>query len=361
MSYFYRFLEKTEPEIASLLEELEQLTFRSPRAMVTHSRTLIELLLKKVEIMERVTLSENESLVDRINYAKEAYEFSEEIQNALHQVRIKGNDAAHNTEPIRLITALIVWGFLYQIMEWYVMTYADPTIQFPKYEDPNVELTSNPMEIGEVTLRLEQLEMILQDVLKNGENIAQEVKKEELGIVLPGLTTVRTLTFQEEKIKIPYFLRDALLLPQRFERSESYLIALNKNQEARFMSELPYHLDDLHERAPRRTIQHTAIFIEELRMFIQEEIRRKHVKAKRKGDSELLLFFQGEEIVITEKRAKTRIDQQLLPGLPKLVSQLQRDGITHVGLLPREFVLLGKYESIGIKRLQEVWSILKTI
>lgn len=28
MSYFYRFLEKTEPEIASLLEELEQLSLQ---------------------------------------------------------------------------------------------------------------------------------------------------------------------------------------------------------------------------------------------------------------------------------------------------------------------------------------------
>jgi len=55
--------------------------------------------------MESVTLSKNEPLVDRIDYAKEVYEFSEDIRNALHQMRMKSNDTAHNTEPIPLITA----------------------------------------------------------------------------------------------------------------------------------------------------------------------------------------------------------------------------------------------------------------
>lgn len=360
MGYFYKFLEKEEPTIAHLLKELEQLTFRSPRAMVTHSRTLIELILKKVEVLEDAALPETTLLLDRIDFAKETYELSPEIEDALHEVRMRGNKAAHDTGNVRIITALVVWSLLYKIMEWYVITYASPTIQFPAYEDPNIDLVSQTMEIGEVTLRLEQLEQTIQSVLQKGETPTLEEPKED-GFTLPGLTTVRTLTFQQEEIEIPYFLRDALLLPQRFENSKQYLIALNKNQEARFMSELPYQLDDLHERALRRTMKHTEIFVEELRAFIQEEIRRKEVKSKRKGDSELLLFFQGEEIVITEQRAKTPIDEDLLPGLPNLVSQLERDGITKVGLLPREFVLLGKYKSIGIKRLQEVWRILKTI
>ena len=42
----------------------------------------------------------------------------------------------------------------------------------------------------------------------------------------PGFTTIRTLTYKGRQLEVPYFLRDAFLLPQRFSKSETFLIRL---------------------------------------------------------------------------------------------------------------------------------------
>ena len=356
MSYYYRFLEDVEPDMAELLEELERVVFRSPRAMVTHSRTLIELVLQRAEEHEGVTFPEMVRLSERIYDARNVYNFPPTVQEALHRIRKYGNEAAHDPGTVRMIRALLVWHLLYDVMKWYVTTYVKPSMEYPAYADPEL-CASDSRELGEVMVRLEQLERMI----AHRETKDVSAPREEVGLSLPGMTTVRTLTFREETIDIPYFLRDALLLPQRFEQSESYLISLHKVQEARFMSELPYTLDDLHERVKRRNVSHTERFVEELRLFIAEEVRRQRVKRERKGDGELLIFYAGEEIVMTEDRARVAIDEQLLPGLPGLVAQLKRDGMTTVGSLPREFVLLGKYDGIGKKRLEEAWEAIRSI
>src|SRR5699024_11991670 len=45
--------------------------------------------------------------------------------------------------------------------------------------------------------------------------------------------------YRERTLDIPYFLRDVFLLPQRFDKSETFLIRLGAEQQARIMSELP--------------------------------------------------------------------------------------------------------------------------
>jgi len=53
----------------------------------------------------------------------------------------------------------------------------------------------------------------------------------------PGFTTIRSLSYKGQTLDIPYFLRDAFLLPQRFGKSETFLIRLGAEQQARIMSE----------------------------------------------------------------------------------------------------------------------------
>ncbi len=350
---FYAFLEKEDLQLAQFLEELELAVFQNPRALLTHSRTLIEIIFQKIDKVEGIERPYGFKLIDHLN-DQDVYEMPQHILDACHAIRVEGNRATHQIEQVYLVQSLTVWRHIYDVMRWYMETYLSPDLEMPPYRDPKTHDALRTLEIGELTLRLEQLEKQWQD----GTDLT-EVAPVERGVILPGMTTVRTLTFREESIDIPYFLRDALLLPQRFEKSESYLIALNNKQEARFMSELPYSLDDLHTRTPRRKQEHTAVFVEELKYFIEEEIRRKQVRAERQGDGELLLFYEGEQLVITESRAAISIDDELLPRSPKLIEHLQRDGITSVGLLPKEFVLIGKYDQIGPQRVRDFWEILK--
>lgn len=350
---FYQFLEKEDLQLAQFLEELELAVFQNPRALLTHSRTLIEVIFQKIDKVEGIERPFGFKLVDHLN-DQSLYEMPKAVYETCEKIRLAGNKATHQIEQVYLVQSLIVWRHIYDVMHWYTETYLSPDLEMPPYCDPKMNDVLRTLEIGELTLRLEQLEKQLQEGTDH-----TEVVPLEQGVTLPGMTTVRTLTFREESIDIPYFLRDALLLPQRFEKSESYLIALNNKQEARFMSELPYSLDELHTRTPRRKQEHTAVFVEELKHFIEEEIRRKQVRADRQGDGELLLFYEGEQLVITERRAAIQIDDELLPRSPKLVEHLQRDGITSVGLLPKEFVLIGKYDQIGPQRVRDFWEILK--
>src|SRR5699024_5441509 len=114
----------------------------------------------------------------------------------------------------------------------------------------------------------------------------------------PGLIPVRTITYGEESIAIPYFLRDAFLLPQRFEESERFLVRLGGEEEARLMSELPNSLEGFHKRVTRYSESHSQTFFNELRAFIDEEIRRRKLMQSRPG--ELFLFYQSSEIIVTE-------------------------------------------------------------
>ena len=170
---------------------------------------------------------------------------------------------------------------------------------------------------------------------------------------------VRTITYQKDTIEIPHFLRDAFLLPQRFEESERFLLRLNKEQEARLMSELPTSLDHLHERVSRYTQSHTETFFHELKQFIKEEIRRKKLMQTRPG--ELFLFYNGDEIVVTEEFGKEPINKENFTGAPGLIDQLNEDGILTVQDLPKELVIIGKYKGVGKGRVENFFQQLKEL
>ena len=111
------------------------------------------------------------------------------------------------------------------------------------------------------------------------------------------------------------------------------------------MSELPASLDDLHERVTRYNDSHTETFFNELKLFIEEEKRRRTLKNNRPG--ELFLFYNGDEIVVTKEFGKVEINKENFTGIPGLIDQLNADGIYQVEDLPKEFVIMGKYKRVG--------------
>ena len=118
----------------------------------------------------------------------------------------------------------------------------------------------------------------------------------------PGFTTIRTITYKDQQIEVPYFLRDAFLLPQRFVISETFLIRLGAEQQARIMSELPNNLEGIHRHVKRYNEKNDENFFEELKIFIEEEKKRRQLTVERPG--ELFYFYKEDYIVVTEEISK---------------------------------------------------------
>ena len=88
-------------------------------------------------------------------------------------------------------------------------------------------------------------------------------------------------------------------MPQRFSKSETFLIRLGAEQQARIMSELPNNLEGLHQHVKRYNEKNDEILFEELSLFIDEEKTRRQLTMERPG--ELFFFYKADYIVVTEE------------------------------------------------------------
>lgn len=372
MTYFYRFLEDISQELARTLYELENAIYNSPRSMLTHSRTFIEALLEKVMIHESMPNEPYLTIKVRIQDLDDNGLLTVDVKNSLHEVRKLGNMAAHDTRQFRFSESLKAWEHIYIIVKWFVEVYGSYEIEVPEYVDP-IMRTDRSYDLEEMAFRFQKIEELLKQSLEkeqpkninqSADNQGMKINKEPLDSDLhkenefitksmdtpPGLIPVRTITYGEESIDIPYFLRDAFLLPQRFEESERFLVRLGGEEEARLMSELPDSLEGFHKRTTRYKESHSETFFYELRQYINEEIRRRKLMQSRPG--ELFLFYQSNEIVVTEDLGSIDINKEHFTGMPGLIDQLNKDGIYKVRDLPKELLIIGKYKGVGKGRVE---------
>lgn len=373
-NYFYEFLETVSKELARTLKELENAIYNSPRSMLTHSRTFIEALLEKVMIYEKLPNAPYLTIIERIRELDDNSLLTEEVNNALHEVRKLGNMASHATRQFRFSESLTAWEHIYVIVKWFVEVYGSYDMEVPDYVDPIMKRDQS-YDLEEMAFRFKKLEDLLKKSLKEREedmvSPANEKSEEASEYDLyqqkdlldapmdeaPGFITIRTITYGEESIDIPYFLRDAFLLPQRFEESERFLVRLGGEEEARIMSELPMSLEGFHNRVTRYNEEHSRTFFYELKEFVAEEIRRRKLAQSRPG--ELFLFYKSNEIVVTEELGNIEISKENFTGMPGLIDQLHKDGIQRVGDLPKELLILGKYRGVGKSRVESFFNQLK--
>jgi len=379
MNHFYRFLEDISQELARTLYELENAIYNSPRSMLTHSRTFIEALLEKVMIHENMSNEPYLTIIERIQDLDGSGLLIEEVKNSLHEVRKLGNVAAHDTRQFRFSESLTAWEHIYIIVKWFVEVYGSYKIEVPDYVDP-IMRSDRSYDLEEMTFRFQKNEELLKQSLEKEQpkktdeysepTIAQRdniVSNKALNKEInslnesmdqaPGLIPVRTITYGDEQVVIPYFLRDAFLLPQRFEESERFLVRLGGAEEARLMSELPNSLEGFHTRVTRYNESHSKIFFDELKQFIDEEIRRRKLIQSRPG--ELFLFYESSEIVVTEDLGNKEINKENFTGAPGLIDQLNEDGIEKVRDLPKELLIIGKYQGVGKGRVENFFKQLK--
>ncbi len=361
-TYFYQFLEPISKELAFVARELENSIYSSPRTMLTHARVFVENILQQVIQAERIEEEPRSNLKERIDLLNSNGYLTSDIRDALHYVRQIGNQASHDVRMFRYSEALLSWEAVYKIVKWYVEVYGPVDFTVPAYQDPSPR-SNHFYENTELETRLKVLEKLLKESLEQGEKPPEKEEPEttpEGATVkeeLPGFTTIRTLEFKNQTLEIPYFLRDAFLLPQRFAKSVTYLIRLGAEQQARIMSELPNHLEGLNQHVKRFSDKNDELFFEELAIFIEEEKIRRKLTLERPG--ELFLFYKSDYIIVTEELAKLPLTPEEFAGIPNLLRQLQDDQIETVGQLPKELVILAKYENVGVGTVEKLFEQLK--
>lgn len=362
-TYFYHFLEPISRELAFVARELENSIFNSPRMMLTHARIFVENILQKVIQVEKLPEDQRMSFLEKIDLLNKNELLTPDIRNDLHSVRKLGNDAAHDTRMFKYSEALSSWESIYRIVKWYVEVYGPVSLEFPNYQDPSPQ--KNPSYgIVEIQERLKAVEELLVSSLRKTKEESESQAAEEVAATIsvpesisPGLTTIRTITYNDQHVDIPYFLRDTFLLPQRFEKSETFLVRLGAEQQARIMSELPNHLEGLHRYVKRFNERHEEIFFEELKQYIKEEKIRRKLMIERPG--ELFFFFKEDYIVVTEELSKIPLNTEEFTGFPNLLKQLNEDQMTRVEHLPKELVILGKYSNVGASTVEKLFKQLK--
>lgn len=371
MSYFYSFLEPKHPKMAQVAKELETSIYVSPRTMLTHSRILSEAILSEVLVLEKVHYDKFSGLKEKVELAEKHLDATPVLIKALEDIRRRGNQAAHDTRQFRLSEALQSWESLYSVVKWFVEVYSDPDTEVPAYIDPTPpkDERENPYGTGEIEARLSQLEKLLMKTLDqaNDKEKVDDSSEKEIAVtveetapperMLPGFTTIRTISYQGDKIEVPYFLRDAFLLPQRFPKSVNFLVKLGAEQEARIMSELPADLENLHKLVKRYKPENDSNFFSELKTFIEEEKARRKIRLERTG--ELLFFYKEDYIVVTEELGKIELNKDNFKEVTSLLKQLSLNGITNVKQLPSELVVLGKYANVGVGTVEKLFLQLK--
>jgi len=361
--YFFKFLEPLSKELAYVARELENSIFTSPRTMLTHARVFVENILQQVIQAEKLPDESWTNLKERLDLLNENGYLTPEIRDALHHVRQIGNKAAHDSRMFRYSEALLSWEAVYTIVKWYVEVYGPVDVIVPDYQDPS-HRTEQVYDITELEVRLKALEeLLIASVQKSVEEpVHDEVAAtKEMGAVTeserPGFTTIRTITYKGQILDVPYFLRDAFLLPQRFDKSETFLIRLGAEQQARIMSELPNNLEGLHKHVKRYGEKNDENLFDELKVYIEEEKVRRKLALERPG--ELFLFYKADYIVVTKELSEIPFTADEFTGSPSLLRQLNEDQIETVGQLPKELVILAKYENVGIGTVEKLFEQLK--
>lgn len=146
-------------------------------------------------------------------------------------------------------------------------------------------------------------------------------------------------------------------MPQRFAVSETFLIRLGAEQQARIMSELPNDLEGIHKHVKRYSEKNDENFFIELKKYIEEEKTRRQLIIERPG--ELFFFFKDDYIVVTEELSKIPLTSNEFTGMPNLLRQLNEDQMETVEQLPKELVILAKYENVGVGTVEKLFEQLK--
>src|SRR5699024_3387642 len=182
-SYFYKFIVPVSKELAYVARELENSVFTGPRTMLTHARKYANDILENVIDQEKIHVQQHQSLKERIDTLDGNGLLTKEICDALHHVRLSGNQAAHQVRPFRYSEALLSWEAIYTIVKWYIEVYGPVKMVVPEYQDPALD-QKEPYDTAELEARLQNLEALLTASVNQPK---EEEPYEEIAATIPTI------------------------------------------------------------------------------------------------------------------------------------------------------------------------------
>ncbi|WP_122638754.1 DNA phosphorothioation-dependent restriction protein DptF [Romboutsia sp. Marseille-P6047] len=198
----YKFLEKDYIELYSIGTDIDNSVFTSPHSVIVKSRVFVEQLIDNISSLERLQGLNELNLSQRINTLKYKGIIDNEISDYLHEIRMLGNQAAHENIEEELVLALKAHKNIYKVTSWFIEVYIDYNFKTPIYKSPK-PMNNSQSESSNMFMKIMgKMEDLLKLNKSNEEKIAQvSAKKVEETVDIKEYKEEISVTKEVEEIR----------------------------------------------------------------------------------------------------------------------------------------------------------------
>lgn len=161
----FEFFEDKFPNLAKIGEQIEEVFYLDPQAVVMKGRVFTEELIKEIaKHHEELSNIKYLKLFERIQLLESEDILTKEIARSFDTIRYLGNKANHEFMEVDLENAFKMHKRLFEVSVWFMELYGDYSFEAPKYKYPQPKKDSDLFrELKEKTSSLEEkLELILE-------------------------------------------------------------------------------------------------------------------------------------------------------------------------------------------------------
>ena len=161
----FAFLDRWQPAAAREAGDVERMVYHDPPSALIRSRKWLEGIVGWL-LKEEGVVDVYENLAERTRALKREGIITEPIFDAMEQLRLEGNKAAHQSGYGTVEESLRAHRHLYQLAVWWTEVYGSADFQAPPYRHPPVNRGVDTAEIERVISRalnekLDSMESIL--------------------------------------------------------------------------------------------------------------------------------------------------------------------------------------------------------
>lgn len=157
-------------ELKTIYKEIEENIFDNPYTTVMKGRIFGEVLSKIIAEEEEKEYLLNYIQVDRIRELKHFGIFDGNIAKEFHNIRVLGNDAAHNHSIVTISTALEVHKSVFELICWFIEEYMYAGFIKPEYIEPKPHKTARNI------IDKEEIEKIIKEISIESNNYEKKDK-----------------------------------------------------------------------------------------------------------------------------------------------------------------------------------------
>lgn len=160
----FEYLEKDYRYLNNFVKEIDNNLFKSPHTSIMKGRIFVENLTQEIAKLEGYGLMVNLTQAERLMKLEADDVLTDNIDRAFNTVRRIGNQAAHSNIEGELEAALRVHRNVYDITNWFISVYLDPSFEAEPYTNPM------PSQESSAALDKESIIEIVKATLGNMDN-----------------------------------------------------------------------------------------------------------------------------------------------------------------------------------------------